>query len=70
MSTLRPAGEFDETYAYDMATIRRPWQWLALGLFLAALYLLPNYASQSTVALINRMAISVIAVQGLNLLTG
>ena len=70
MTLLRPAGEFDESYASDMATIRRPWQWVALGLFLAAIYLLPSYASQNTIALVNRIAISVIAVQGLNLLTG
>ncbi|HKZ86469.1 MAG TPA: branched-chain amino acid ABC transporter permease [Anaerolineae bacterium] len=70
MAVLRPAGEFDTTYARDMATIRRPWQWAALFGFIAALYLLPVYASQSAVALINRIGISIIAVQGLNLLTG
>ncbi len=70
MTILRPAGEFDESYATDMATIRRRWQWIVLCLFIAAVYLLPFYASQSTVALVNRIAISIIAVQGLNLLTG
>ncbi|NOX63835.1 MAG: branched-chain amino acid ABC transporter permease [Chloroflexi bacterium] len=70
MTILRPAGEFDESYAYDMATIRRPWQWAALGLLLLALYTLPLYGSQSMVSLVNRIAISIIAVQGLNLLTG
>ncbi|RME82736.1 MAG: branched-chain amino acid ABC transporter permease [Caldilineae bacterium] len=70
MAVLRPAGEFDQSYAYDIAIIRRRWQWIALGLFLVFLYTLPLYASQGLVAFINRVAISVIAVQGLNLLTG
>lgn len=70
MAVLRPAGEFDTSYAYDMATIRRGWQWVVLFVFLAALYLLPFYASQGLVALVNRIAIAIIAVQGLNLLTG
>jgi len=70
MAVLRPAGEFDTSYARDMATIRQPWQWAALFAFITALYLLPAYASQSTVALVNRIGISIIAVQGLNLLTG
>ncbi|MDW8325145.1 MAG: branched-chain amino acid ABC transporter permease [Anaerolineales bacterium] len=67
---LRPAGEFDTSYARDMATIRRGWQWALLFGFILALYTLPLYASQSIVALVNRICISIIAVQGLNLLTG
>jgi len=70
MAVRRPAGEFDTSYAYDMTTIRRPWQWWLLLAFIAALYPLPFYASQSIVALINRIGITMIAVQGLNLLTG
>src|SRR3990172_7119509 len=70
MAVLRPAGEFDTSYARDIATIRRPWQWAAVFGFIVAFYLLPVYASQSAVALINRIGISIIAVQGLNLLTG
>lgn len=70
MSILRPAGEFDDSYASDMAAIRRPWQWALLFIFLGALYALPFYAPQGFVALVNRIAITVIAVQGLYLLTG
>lgn len=70
MGVLRPAGEFDTSYAYDMATIRQRWQWWLLFAFILALYTLPFYASQSTVSLVNRVAITIIAVQGLNLLTG
>jgi branched-chain amino acid transport system permease protein len=53
-----------------MATIRRPWQWGLLFAFIAALYTLPFYGSQSLVSLVNRIGISIITVQGLNLLTG
>ncbi|HKZ44791.1 MAG TPA: branched-chain amino acid ABC transporter permease [Anaerolineales bacterium] len=70
MSVMRPAGEFDTSYKYDMATIRRKWQWWLLLVLLLALYSLPFYASQSVVALVNRIAITIIAVQGLNILTG
>ena len=70
VAILRPAGEFDETHAQDMATIRRPWQWVVLFLFIGALYALPLYASQSIVSLVNRVIIAAITVQGLNLLTG
>jgi branched-chain amino acid transport system permease protein len=70
MGVLRPAGEFDTSYAYDMATIRQRWQWWLLVAFILALYTLPFYASQSIVSLVNRIAITIIAVQGLNILTG
>lgn len=70
MTIQRPAGEFDYSYAFDMATIRRGWQWALLVVFIIALYTLPFYASQSIVSLANRIGITIIAVQGLNLLTG
>jgi branched-chain amino acid transport system permease protein len=67
---VRPAGDFDTTYAHDMVTIRQPWQWAALFLLILALFALPQYASQGTVSLVNRIGISIIAVQGLSILTG
>ena len=70
MAALRPAGDFDRTYREDMAVIRHRWQFGLLLLFMAALYLLPLYASGSVVSLVNRIGIFIIAVQGLNILTG
>ncbi|MGW8249665.1 MAG: ABC transporter permease subunit, partial [Anaerolineales bacterium] len=70
MAIPRPAGDFDTSYAHDMATIRQPWQWWLLIVFLVALYSLPVYASQSVVSLVNRIGITIIAVQGLSILTG
>ena len=70
MAILRPSGEFDASYARDMALIRRGWQWVVLVAFLIALYALPLYGRQGLVSLVNRIGITIITVQGLNLLTG
>lgn len=78
MAVLRPSGEFDHSYEYDMSTIRRRWQWAVLLLFLVTLYALPLYHDflpafirpWLSPSMINRIGISIIAVQGLNLLTG
>jgi branched-chain amino acid transport system permease protein len=67
---IRAAGDFRESYAADLATIRRPGQWLALLGLIGLLYAAPLFASQSAIALLNRILISIIAVQGLNLVTG
>ncbi len=67
---IRAAGDFRESYADDLATIRRPSQWLLLLGLIALVYASPLFLSQSTIALLNRILISVIAVQGLNLVTG
>ena len=70
MAVMRPAGDYDTSYEQDMAVIRKRWQMVLLLALLAALYALPFYASDATVSLVNRVAILVIAVQGLNILTG
>lgn len=70
MAVLRPAGDFDISYQQDMAVLRQKWQYGLLALFLLALFSLPYYASESVVALANRIGIAIIAVQGLNILTG
>lgn len=70
MAIMRPAGDFDRTYPQDMAVLRQRWQWLVLGGFLALLFALPYIASEALVSLVNRIGIFIIAVQGLNILTG
>lgn len=78
MAVLRPSGEFDHSYRYDMSTIRQPWQWAVLCLFIAALYTLPLYhdylpealGSWISSSMINRIGIAIVTVQGLNILTG
>lgn len=77
---IRPAGVFDTDYAQDIALHRtRADRWRACGGF-AALLLLPlltdagpfglSLISTTWIGTINRIAILVIAVQGLNLLVG
>lgn len=70
MAVLRPAGDFDTSYENDMAVIRNRWQFVLLALLLIGLFALPAYASESSVSLVNRICIFIIAVQGLNILTG
>lgn len=70
MSVLRPAGDFDRTYENDMAVVRKPWQYALLIAFILSLFTLPFYASESLVFFVNRVCIFMIAVQGLNILTG
>lgn len=70
MAIMRPAGDFDRSYKQDMGVLRQRWQMALLFLFLLALFALPYYASDSTVSLVNRIGIFIIAVQGLNILTG
>ncbi len=70
MAVIRPAGDYDTSYEQDMAVIRKRWQLVLLLVMLAALYTLPLYTSSATVSFVNRAAILIIAVQGLNILTG
>ncbi len=70
MAVLRPAGDFDTSYVHDMSVLRQRWHWVALLLFLVAMFLLPYFASGPVVSLVNRIGIAIIAVQGLSILTG
>ncbi len=70
MAIMRPAGDFDRSYKQDVSVLRQRWQSILLIIFLLALFGLPIYASESTVSLVNRIGIFIVAVQGLNILTG
>lgn len=70
MAVLRPAGDFDRSYQQDMAVIRRQWQWIVLGVALLALFTVPRWGTPYMVNTVNRVAYTIIAVQGLNVLTG
>lgn len=65
-----PSGTINENYAQDMAIVRTRLQW---GLFIAGfiiLFTLPLYLPRDMIYLVNLIGITIIAVQGLNLLTG
>ena len=80
MANLHPAGVFDTSYAEDLRIDRTPRDKLWKNLAFAALLLLPmlsqssplglTWISDQYVSLVSRIAIFVIAVQGLNLLVG
>jgi len=67
---IRPAGDFDTTYAHDMAVLRKGWHWaLALG-FVFLLFALPSFASGHVLGILCMIGITIVAVQGLSILTG
>ncbi len=68
---MLPAGTFNTTYAKDMAIIRTRLQWILFVSFLIFLFVgFPQWASRGTLTLANNIAITLIAVLGLNILTG
>jgi len=67
---MLPAGSFNMSYSQDMAIIRTRFQWGAFIAFLVFLFTLPLYAGEYWLTLINNIAIVIIAVTGLNILTG
>jgi branched-chain amino acid transport system permease protein len=70
MAALRPAGDFDRSYEQDMAILRQPWQWAALIGAILFVLSLPLWGSAYWVSTANQIAYTIIAVQGLNVLTG
>ena len=70
MAILRPAGDFDRSYQKDMSVLRRPWQWIVTIVALIVAFTAPMWGSAYVVITANRIAYTVIAVQGLNVLTG
>ena len=65
-----PCGKFHTHYKEDMAVIRNKAQWSLLTSFLVLMAFLPFIISSSWIGFVNRIGISLIAVLGLNILTG
>lgn len=70
MAVLRPAGDFDRSYEQDMSILRQGWQWVLLLAALGVVFTVPLWGNAYWIATVNRLAYTVIALQGLNLLTG
>lgn len=66
----RPCGTFDRNYAQDMAVVRTRLQWAILFVGLAFLFSLPLFSSSRVIHQLNYIGITIIAVHGLNILTG
>lgn len=65
-----PSGIYNVNYGQDMAIARTKSQWGLLIGFLIFILLLPLYASEYITSFVIVIAVSVIAVHGLNILTG
>jgi|SRR3989339_1032082 len=66
----RPCGTIDENYRKDLAITRTPLQICLTVAGLAALFLLPLWVPGHLLNNINYIAITIVALQGVNLLTG
>ncbi len=68
--SIQPCGVFNASYGQCMAAIRTKNQWITFIAFLVFMGIAPLIFSGYTVSLINRIAIYIVVVQGLNILTG
>ena len=67
---IRLAGDYDTSYAHDLAIIRNRGQWVMTLAFMLALLAAPFFLDGHIVGILNLIGISIIAVQGLNILLG
>ncbi len=67
---MLPSGTYNISYSQDMAIVRTRLQWAVLVAFLVALFALPRFASGHVLSILNGIGIMLIAVHGLNILTG
>jgi branched-chain amino acid transport system permease protein len=65
-----PCGTRNYSYAEDMAIVRTKTQWVLLIAFLIILFTIPLYANNYWLRVSNLIGTTVIAVTGLNILTG
>ncbi len=70
MAILRPSGDFDRSYRQDMAILRKPWHWVLLFVSIGVVATAPYWGTPFIVTTANRIGFWIIAVQGLNILTG
>ena len=65
-----PGGHFSKSYSEDMAVIQTGLQWLSLLSFIAALVVVPPFFGRYVLGMLSVIAITIVAVLGLNILTG
>ena len=65
-----PAGTRNYTYAQDMAIVRTKTQWAMLVALFVILFTAPLYWGNYWLGVANLIGITIIAVTGLNILTG
>jgi len=67
---MLPAGTYNMTYQQDMAVIRTRFQWVAFIAFFIFLFTMPLYLRDHWLGIVNTIGITLVAVLGLNILTG
>jgi len=67
---MLPCGTFNTQYRQDMAICRTKTHWLWLGLLIVAGLTAPLYLRSDLLNIVNIMGITIVAVMGLNILTG
>jgi len=65
-----PCGVFAQNYAQDMGILRTKSQWLMLVVFLIFLLACPLFFSDRVLTIMTIIGITIVSVQGLNILTG
>jgi branched-chain amino acid transport system permease protein len=70
MAVLRPSGDFDRSFQQDMGFLRKRWQWIVMFLSFVAMGTLPYWGPPEWIPKANQIGYTIIAVQGLNILTG
>jgi len=65
-----PCGTRNYDYARDMAVLRTKTHWAIFIAFLVLLFTFPRYLSNSSLGVCNLIGITIIAITGLNILTG
>ena len=69
MDRLR-CGTYFENYEKDMAIVQTRFRWACAIVSLIFLFSIPLFAQERILSVINDIAITLVAVQGLNILTG
>lgn len=67
---MQPCGVYNDSYNKDTAIVRTHLQWTLVVVFLIVLFTAPPFLSRHWVSFLNLTAITLIAVIGVNLLTG
>ena len=66
-----PTGTFNRSYEGEMAVIRTRLQWVLFGLLLVLVFfVIPRFAGERWVSFFNLAGITIVAVTGVNILTG
>lgn len=66
----RVSGVFDTSYVQDMSIFRTKWYAVSMVALIVFAFALPTFSGDVMLAFISQLAVTIIALQGLNILTG